>query len=64
MQIDSTYDKKNSHWDFKVYSSFEVKIKLEAKCGDKILLSRQFDNNEYYRIGGVYQKRCESGSRF
>lgn len=55
-QVDSIYDKKTNHWSFQVYSNFNVKIKVEVKCADKILLSKDFSNSEGFRVGGEYQK--------
>ncbi|CAI2765748.1 Atg14 domain-containing protein [Flavobacterium collinsii] len=55
-KVDSTFDKKKNSWQFMVYSNYSVKIKVEAKCGDKLLLSEDFNNTESYVIGGSYQK--------
>ena len=51
-QIDSTFDKKNSRWNFQASSNFAVKIKVEAKCADKLLFSEDFFSNESFIIGG------------
>jgi hypothetical protein len=55
-KVDSTFDKKTSNWQFQVYSKFDVRIKVEAKCADKILLSQDFNNIESHIVGSSYQK--------
>lgn len=55
-KIDSTFDKKKSAWKFQAYSNFDVRIKLEAKCADKVLLSQDFNTIESFIVGGGYQK--------
>ena len=55
-KIDSTFDKKKNSWEFQVYSSYDVRIKVEAKCADKILLSQDFNSIESHIVGGSYQK--------
>ena len=55
-KIDSTYDKEKSGWQFQIYSNFNVKIKVEAKCADKLLLSEDFNTVESTLVGVSYQK--------
>lgn len=55
-KIDSTFDKKNNDWKFHAFSNYSVKIKLEAKCADKVLLSEDFNTVESYTIGISSQK--------
>ncbi|MDR7209646.1 hypothetical protein [Flavobacterium piscis] len=55
-KIDSTFDKKNNDWKFHAFSNYSVKIKLEAKCADKVLLSEDFNTVESYTIGVSSQK--------
>lgn len=49
--IDSTFNKKNNAWEFYAFSNYSVMIKVEAKCADKLLLSRDFNSVESYTIG-------------
>jgi hypothetical protein len=55
-KIDSTFNKKNNAWEFYAFSNFSVKIKVEAKCADKLLLSEDFNTVESYTIGVSSQK--------
>ncbi|MDX6184317.1 hypothetical protein SGQ44_01030 [Flavobacterium sp. Fl-77] len=54
--IDSTFDKKENRWQFQVYSNYDVRIKVEAKCADKVLLSQDFNSIESSIVGASYQK--------
>ncbi|MCI9844289.1 hypothetical protein [Flavobacterium pectinovorum] len=54
--IDSTFNKKNNAWEFQAFSNYSVKIKMEAKCADKLLLSEDFNSVESYTIGISSQK--------
>ena len=54
--IDSTFDKKLNRWQFQVHSNYYVKIKVEAKCGDKLLLSEDFNSIESSPVGESYEK--------
>lgn len=54
--IDSTFNKKNNAWEFQAFSNYSVKIKVEAKCADKLLLSEDFNSVESYTIGISSQK--------
>nr|WP_294927678.1 hypothetical protein [uncultured Flavobacterium sp.] len=54
--IDSTFNKKNNGWEFQAFSNYSVKIKMEAKCADKLLLSEDFNSVEAYTIGVSSQK--------
>lgn len=55
-KIDSVFDKKKNGWKFEAFSNYSVKIKMEAKCADKLLLSKDFNTLEAYLIAGGYQK--------
>jgi hypothetical protein len=55
-KVDSTFDKKKNNWQFQVYSSYDVRIKVEAKCADKILFSQDFNTIESDIVGGSYEK--------
>lgn len=55
-KIDSTFDKKKNTWEFFAFSNYSVKIKVEAKCADKLLLSEDFNTVESYTIGVSSQK--------
>ncbi|MBF7091079.1 hypothetical protein IUY40_05960 [Flavobacterium sp. ALJ2] len=48
-KIDSTFDKKNG-WMFQAFSNYSVKIKMEAKCADKLLLTQDFNTVESYLL--------------
>jgi hypothetical protein len=54
--IDSTFNKKNNAWEFQAFSNYSVKIKVEAKCADKLVLSEDFNSVESYTIGVSSQK--------
>lgn len=55
-KVDSIFDKKKNAWQFQVYSNYDVKIKVEAKCADKILLSEDFNSVESHIVGAEYNK--------
>ncbi|MCP2028114.1 hypothetical protein L1276_003282 [Flavobacterium sp. HSC-32F16] len=55
-KIDSVFDKKKNGWKFQAFSNYSVKIKMEAKCADKLLLSKDFNTVESFLIAGGYQK--------
>lgn len=55
-KIDSVFDKKKNGWKFQAFSNYSVKIKMEAKCADKLLLSEDFNTVESYLIAGGFQK--------
>jgi hypothetical protein len=55
-KVDSTFDKKKSNWKFEVYTSYDVRIKVEAKCADKVLFSEDFNSLESHIIGSSYEK--------
>lgn len=55
-KIDSVFDKKENSWKFQAFSNYSVKIKMEAKCADKLLLTKDFNTVESYLIAGGYQK--------
>ncbi|MHC0446720.1 hypothetical protein ACWA1F_15015 [Flavobacterium sp. 3-218] len=55
-RIDSTFDKKKNNWQFMASSVFNVNIKVDVKCADKIILSKDFNNVESSLIGASYQK--------
>ncbi|KQB40990.1 hypothetical protein RC62_4365 [Flavobacterium aquidurense] len=55
-KVDSTFDKKKNSWQFQVYSNYDVRIKVDAKCGDKILFTQDFNSIESHIVGGSYEK--------
>lgn len=55
-KVDSVYDKKKNAWQFQVYSNYDVKIKVEAKCADKMILSQDFNSIESHIVGAEYNK--------
>jgi len=55
-KIDSVFDKKKNGWKFQVNSCYSVMVKVEAKCADKILLSRDFNSIESFLVESSYQK--------
>ncbi|MFH7015877.1 hypothetical protein [Flavobacterium sp. FlaQc-47] len=55
-KVDSTFDKKRNSWQFQVYSNYDVRIKVDAKCGDKILFTQDFNSIESNIVGGSYEK--------
>ena len=55
-KVDSTFDKKRNSWEFQVYSNYDVRIKVDAKCGDKILFTQDFNSTESHIVGGMYEK--------
>ncbi|PXY44878.1 hypothetical protein [Flavobacterium hydrophilum] len=55
-KVDSTFDKKKSNWKFEVYTRYDVRIKVEAKCADKILFSQDFNSLESHIIASSYEK--------
>ncbi|TDO84150.1 hypothetical protein EV143_101595 [Flavobacterium chryseum] len=55
-KVDSTFDKKRNNWEFQVYSNYDVRIKVDAKCGDKILFTQDFNSIESHIVGGIYEK--------
>ncbi|RZJ56215.1 MAG: hypothetical protein EOO44_00285 [Flavobacterium sp.] len=56
IKIDSTFDKKKNSWEFQAYFNYNVKIKMEAKCADKLLLTQDFNNLESLLIAAGNQK--------
>ena len=61
-KVDSIFDREKNTWKFSVYSNFDVKINVEAKCGEKILLAKDFSSLEAYTIGGEYRKEDVKGA--
>ena len=55
-KVDSTYDKKRNGWQFQVYSNYDVKIKVDARCGDKILFTQDFNSTESHVVDLTYEK--------
>lgn len=55
-KVDSTFDKKRNSWEYQVYSNYDVRIKVDAKCGDKILFTQDFNSIESNVVGGSYEK--------
>ncbi len=55
-KIDSIFDKKKNGWKFQAFSNYSVKIKMEAKCADKLLLTKDFNTVESYLIAVGSQK--------
>jgi len=55
-KVDSTFDKKRNSWQFQVYSNYDVRIKVDAKCGDKMLFTQDFNSIESHIVGGSYEK--------
>ncbi|MEP6806753.1 MAG: hypothetical protein ABI892_19655 [Flavobacterium sp.] len=55
-KVDSTFDKKRNSWQFQVYSNYDVRIKVDAKCGDKTLFTQDFNSIESNIVGGSYEK--------
>jgi len=55
-KVDSTFDKKKNKWEYGISSNYDVRIKVEAKCGDKLLLSEDFNTIEPFSVGTGYQK--------
>ncbi|WP_300977537.1 hypothetical protein [Flavobacterium sp.] len=55
-KIDSTFDTKQKKWKYAISSNYNVRIKVEAKCADKLLLSEDFNTIESYVVGNEYQK--------
>ncbi len=55
-KVDSTFDKKKNKWEYGISSNYDVRIKVEAKCGDKLLLSEDFNTIEPFLVGTGYQK--------
>lgn len=49
-KIDSTFDKEKNSWIFQAFSNYSVKIKVEAKCADKLLLTEDFNTAESYLL--------------
>lgn len=49
-KIDSTFDKEKNGWIFQAFSNYSVKIKVEAKCADKLLLTQDFNTVESYLL--------------
>jgi hypothetical protein len=49
-KIDSTFDKEKNGWIFQAFSNYSVKIKMEAKCADKLLLTQDFNSVESFLI--------------
>ncbi|MCV9932056.1 Atg14 domain-containing protein [Flavobacterium sp. LS1R47] len=49
-KIDSTFDKEKNGWMFQAFSNYSVKIKMEAKCADKLLLTQDFNTVESYLL--------------
>ncbi len=54
--IDSIFDKKKNAWKFQINSSYSVMVKVEAKCADKMLLSKDFNSIESFLVESSYQK--------
>lgn len=55
-KLDSIFDKKKNKWNYQVSSNFEVKIKVEAKCEDKLLFSEDFNSIESHVVGDDFEK--------
>ncbi len=55
-KVDSTFDKKRNSWQFQVYSNYDVRIKVDAKCGEKVLFTQDFNSIESSIVGGSYEK--------
>jgi hypothetical protein len=55
-KIDSTFDKEKNGWMFQAFSNYSVKIKMEAKCADKLLLTQDFNTVESYLLAFGYKK--------
>ncbi|WP_264535393.1 hypothetical protein [Flavobacterium sp. N1736] len=55
-KVDSTFDKKKNNWQFQVYSNYDVRIKVDARCGDKMLFTQDFNSIESHIVGGTYEK--------
>ncbi|WP_316635826.1 hypothetical protein [uncultured Flavobacterium sp.] len=49
-KIDSTFDKTKNSWIFQAFANYSVKIKMEAKCADKLLLTQDFNTVESYLL--------------
>lgn len=49
-KIDSTFDKEKNGWKFQAFANYSVKIKMEAKCADKLLLTQDFNTVESYLL--------------
>lgn len=49
-KIDSTFDKEKNGWIFQAFSNYSVKIKMEAKCADKLLLTKDFNSVESFLL--------------
>jgi len=49
-KIDSTFDKEKNGWIFQAFSNYSVKVKMEAKCADKLLLTQDFNSVESFLL--------------
>lgn len=55
-KIDSTYDKKYRAWKYQPQSRFDVKVNVEVKYADKMLLSEVFVTSEAFDLEATYQR--------
>jgi hypothetical protein len=55
-KIDSTYDKKSRAWVYQPSSQFEVKVNIEVKCADKLILSEAFVTSEAFNLKATYRR--------
>ena len=54
---DSIYNKENNRWEYRLFSKFEVKVKVEAKCAEKLLLSKDYVSSEYHNVASSYSQK-------
>ncbi len=55
-KIDSIFNKDEKRWKYHFFSNFEVKIKVDVKCYDKILYQKEFINIEKSKLTEFYTK--------
>jgi len=59
VSVDSTFDKKMVKWDYQAYANYFIKIKVEVKCADKLLFSKDFNDKESYFLSRGFASRSE-----